>query len=132
MLQFCVLGSGSSGNATLVTDGTTTILIDAGLSFKQLTVRAEKAGWAIHDVQAVFITHEHSDHVNGLGVLSRKLRVPVYCTRSTHHAMPNSLGEMPTPFYFQSGDTIRIGDLTIASYGISHDAALRQVLAKVR
>jgi phosphoribosyl 1,2-cyclic phosphodiesterase len=123
VIRFSLLGSGSSGNALLVASPRAKILIDNGLSFKQLQYRAAQVGVALDDLKAVFITHEHSDHVQGLGVLARKLDVPVYMTSGTHDALPASVGKLPRVELFEPGDEIAIDGLTVNSFSVSHDAA---------
>jgi phosphoribosyl 1,2-cyclic phosphodiesterase len=86
MVRFTVLASGSKGNSTVVTGGRTRILVDAGLSCRELFRRMKLAGEAAETLDAIIITHEHSDHVGGLAVTARKLGIPVYITEGTHRA----------------------------------------------
>lgn len=86
MVRFTVLASGSKGNSTLVTGGTTRILVDAGLSCRELFRRMKLADEDPATLDAILITHEHQDHVNGLAVTARKLGIPVYFTEGTHRA----------------------------------------------
>jgi phosphoribosyl 1,2-cyclic phosphodiesterase len=86
MVRFTVLASGSKGNSTVVTGGRTRILVDAGLSCRELVRRMKLAGEDPETLDAVIITHEHSDHVSGLAVTARKLGIPVYFTEGTHRA----------------------------------------------
>jgi phosphoribosyl 1,2-cyclic phosphodiesterase len=86
MVRFTVLASGSKGNSTVVTGGRTRILVDAGLSCRELFRRMRLAGEEPETLDAIVITHEHSDHVNGLCVTARKLGIPVYFTEGTHRA----------------------------------------------
>ncbi|MDR3750764.1 MAG: MBL fold metallo-hydrolase [Terracidiphilus sp.] len=86
MVRFTVLASGSKGNCTVVTGGRTRILVDAGLSCRELFRRMRLAGEEPETLDAIVITHEHSDHVNGLAVTARKLGIPVYFTEGTHRA----------------------------------------------
>jgi len=86
MVRFTVLASGSKGNCTVVTGGRTRILVDAGLSCRELFRRMRLAGEEPETLDAIVITHEHSDHVNGVAVTARKLGIPVYFTESTHRA----------------------------------------------
>src|ERR1700691_253867 len=86
MVRFTVLASGSKGNSTIVTGGRTRILGDAGLSCLELFRRMKLAGEAAETLDAIIITHEHSDHVGGLAVTARKLGIPVYITEGTHRA----------------------------------------------
>ncbi len=86
MVQFTVLSSGSKGNCTVVSGGRTRILVDAGLSCRELFRRMKLAGEDPATLDAILITHEHQDHVNGLAVTARKLGIPVYFTEGTHRA----------------------------------------------
>jgi phosphoribosyl 1,2-cyclic phosphodiesterase len=84
MVRFTVLASGSKGNCTVVSGGNTRILVDAGLSCRELFRRMEQAGEDPRTLNAILVTHEHQDHVNGLAVTARKLGIPVYFTEATH------------------------------------------------
>ena len=86
MVRFTVLASGSKGNSTVVTGGHTRILVDAGLSCRELFRRMRLAGETPETLDAVIITHEHMDHIGGLAVTARKLGIPVYFTEATHRA----------------------------------------------
>jgi phosphoribosyl 1,2-cyclic phosphodiesterase len=86
MVRFTVLASGSKGNSTVVSGGRTRILVDAGLSCRELFRRMRLAGEDPETLDAIVITHEHSDHVNGIAVTARKLGIPVYFTEATHRA----------------------------------------------
>ena len=123
MLQFSLLGSGSSGNAIAVRSATTTILIDNGLSFKQLSLRAAAVGISLENLAAILVTHEHGDHVQGIGVLTRKIPVPVYMTHDTCENLSPSLGKLGDIELFEAGEGLLIGDMTIQSFSVSHDAA---------
>src|SRR5947209_16774956 len=82
-VKFCVLASGSSGNAALLATENTRILVDAGLSMKELGKRLAAIGEDLARVDAILVTHEHSDHISGLPVLARRLKKPFYMTRLT-------------------------------------------------
>lgn len=86
MVRFTVLASGSKGNSTVVSGGRTRILVDAGLSCRELFRRMKLAGEDPETLDAIIVTHEHMDHVNGLAVTARKLGIPVYFTEATHRA----------------------------------------------
>jgi phosphoribosyl 1,2-cyclic phosphodiesterase len=86
MVRMTVLASGSKGNSTIVSSATTRILVDAGLSCRELTKRMRAAGEQPEALSAILITHEHQDHVQGMAVTARKLRIPVYLTEPTHRA----------------------------------------------
>lgn len=123
MLRFSLLGSGSSGNALLVSYPKGKILIDNGLSFRQLERRAESVGESLDDLKGVFITHEHSDHVSGIGILARKTDVPIYMTEMTYDCLPKGVGDLPKVKFFEAGDTVRLNGLSVGSFRVSHDAA---------
>ncbi len=86
MVRFTVLASGSKGNSTVVSGGHTRILVDAGLSCRELFRRMKLAGEEPHTLDAIIVTHEHLDHIGGLAVTARKLGIPVYFTQATHRA----------------------------------------------
>ncbi len=123
MIRFGLLGSGSKGNAVLIASESATILIDNGLSYRQARLRASAIGQNIDDLDAVLVTHEHGDHVRGLGVLARKTRAPVYMTSATYSALPDSIGQIVRREFFEAGEEIAIKDLTLQSFSVSHDAA---------
>jgi phosphoribosyl 1,2-cyclic phosphodiesterase len=101
MVRFTVLASGSRGNSSIVTGGHTRILVDAGLSCRELFKRMAAAGEDPTTLDAIVITHEHSDHVAGLAVTARKLGIPVYFTEGTHRAWRRWLTPRPRTTYTQ-------------------------------
>ncbi len=118
-----MLASGSSGNAALLATDRTRILVDAGLSMRELGKRLASIGEDLEKIDAILITHEHSDHVSGLPVLARskKIKAAIYMTRLTAPAI--EWGEnTPRLEAFQAGAKLRIGDIDIQSFGIPHDA----------
>ena len=118
-----MLASGSSGNAALLATDKTRILVDAGLSMKELAKRLASIGESLEALDAILITHEHSDHVSGLAVLARnkKISPTIYMTRLTAPAI--DWGEtQPRLEPFQAGARLRIGDIEVQSFGIPHDA----------
>ena len=128
LIQFSLLGSGSSGNALLIKTDTTKILVDCGLSYRQLRLRSAEVGETIDDLAGVLVTHEHSDHVNGLGVLTRRLnptrdrKLPLHMTRGTYLNLPKSLGLLEGVECFEPGDSVTIGDIEASSFSVAHDA----------
>ena len=78
---------------------------------------------SLKGLDAVFVTHEHADHVNGLGVLARKQDVPLYMTRDTFSSLPEKVGVLPRLVFFEAGDSVEVGDLAVASFSVAHDAA---------
>jgi phosphoribosyl 1,2-cyclic phosphodiesterase len=124
-LRFTILSSGSTGNATVVTNGDCTLLVDAGLSAKRLEQLMRERNVNGSDIEAIFVTHEHSDHIKGLGVLSRKYNLPIYANRKTWEELDRLIGDVDVERrrIFETGERLRFGTMTVESYGISHDAA---------
>ncbi len=122
-MRFTLLGSGSSGNAALFVSRDAKILVDAGLSFRQLMLRAEAAGESLDGLDAVFVTHEHGDHVNGVGVLARRMNVPVHMTARTRDALPDAVGKVPNLRVFEAGENIQVRDIAVTTFSVEHDAA---------
>ncbi len=120
-LAVCNLASGSKGNATYISDGETSILVDAGLSGIELQRRLISRNLAPEELDAIIVTHEHSDHVRGAGILSRRFNLPVYINQKTEAAAPG-LGSPHEFRSFDCGTTFSIGNLTIHPFSISHDA----------
>jgi phosphoribosyl 1,2-cyclic phosphodiesterase len=122
-VSFCILASGSSGNAAFLSTGNTRILIDAGLSMKELARRLALIGESLESIDAILISHEHSDHVAGLPVLARskKVRARVFLTRLTAPAIDWGGGQ-PRLETFQAGAAFTVGDVEVTSFSIPHDA----------
>lgn len=121
-LLFQSLASGSKGNAILVCSPKTRILVDAGLSAKELVNRLQQSRVKADHLDAVVITHEHTDHVRGLGTLSRRFDLPVYLSQGTLDHLPPEIGQLADVKLFQPGNPFAIGDLRIKPFAISHDA----------
>ncbi|TYR80281.1 MBL fold metallo-hydrolase [Priestia megaterium] len=124
-LHFSVLASGSTGNAIFVSDGNQSLLVDAGLSGKQMESLFHQVDRSIQDISGILVTHEHSDHIKGLGVLARKYKLPIYANAKTWKAMEGLIGQVSTDqqFHFEIGQTKSFGQLEVESFGVSHDAA---------
>ena len=122
---FCPLYSGSSGNALFVQAGQTRVLIDAGKPGKTVAEALRLIGVEPETLSAVLITHEHSDHISGAGVLCRRYHVPVYATEDTWRAMDRKVGEIPAHLRctFDKRQDFYLGDLGVAPFAIPHDAA---------
>lgn len=125
-----VLASGSRGNCALVQTSTTRILVDAGISCRETFRRMKALGEDPRLLSAIVITHEHCDHVYGLAVLAKKLRVPVFMTGATHQtwarAMRDENGVRPSMDrleVFFAGKSFQIGDIAVTPFTIPHDAA---------
>ncbi len=123
-IRFSILASGSTGNATLVETADQKILIDCGLSGKKMEGLFSQIGRSIEDLDAILITHEHSDHIKGLGVLARKYKLPIYANQKTWNAMNGMIGEVALEQKFEFGmETVKdFGSLQVESFGVSHDA----------
>lgn len=120
MIGFCPLASGSKGNSIYVGSKRARLLFDAGLSFKALCQRLEGIDVDINTIDAIVISHEHSDHIKGLDMISKKLSLPVYCNRDTARAIMQSCKVRPT-FKIFSDEPFCIEDIWIQSFSISHD-----------
>ncbi len=121
-MRFASLGSGSRGNATLVASKTTALLIDCGFSLRETRLRLNALGQDPTAIDAVLITHEHADHVQGIGALARKFRVPVWATPGTLAAAARTLGDLPEVRAFTSHERLCIGDIEILPITVPHDA----------
>jgi phosphoribosyl 1,2-cyclic phosphodiesterase len=120
-LSVCILGSGSRGNAIYVSDGVTSILIDAGFSAREIDRRMRHRGLDPAGLSAILVTHEHTDHVRGIERLVRRHRLPVYLTAGTCQ-VATALRELPEVYPFACGCEFRINSLAIRPFSISHDA----------
>ena len=127
MLELCSIASGSSGNCICVGNDHTHILIDAGISGKRIENGLNEFDLTSKDIQGILITHEHVDHIAGLGVLARKYSIPLYTTEGTKNAIlkTRSVGKVDEDLFcvITPGQTFSIGDLMVKSIPISHDAA---------
>lgn len=125
MFKFCSLYSGSSGNSLLVETPNTKILIDAGESAKKIVNALSSIDIEINEIDAILVTHEHSDHVKGLGTISKKYDIPVYANSKTWDAMPeqeNKISEKNKNNFIMC-DKFEIGELEIRPFEIPHDAS---------
>jgi phosphoribosyl 1,2-cyclic phosphodiesterase len=118
----CVLASGSRGNATYLSDGHTRILLDSGLSGIQIEHRLKSRGIRPDDLDAILVSHEHRDHISGVGVLSRRFDLPVYMTSKTATASARKIGHLREVTHFNCGTPFKINSLRIHPFSISHDA----------
>ena len=121
-LEICILASGSKGNAVYVSGGSTSILIDAGLSGIEIERRLNSKGLYPKDLDAILVSHEHTDHIQGVGVLSRRFNLPVYMNSKTEKASLSQLGNVRVIKNFECGSPFKINDLYIHPFSISHDA----------
>lgn len=124
-MEFCTIASGSSGNCAYIGTKYTNILIDAGMSGKRITEGLEALGLQGKQIDALFITHEHLDHIKGAGILSRRFDIPIYATADTWAAMEQGLGKVaPSNKRIVYADEVcAINDLCVKPFRIPHDAA---------
>jgi phosphoribosyl 1,2-cyclic phosphodiesterase len=124
-LRYSILASGSTGNALYVETDDHSFLVDAGFSGKQMEAFFGQIDRDISKLSGIFVTHEHSDHIKGIGVLARKFKLPVYANEKTWNAMDGLVGEIPTDqkFIFNMETVKSFGATDIESFGVSHDAA---------
>ncbi len=126
-MKLCSIASGSSGNCIFAGSDTTSLLIDTGISGKRIEEGLCEIGHTTREVNGILITHEHSDHISGLGVVARRYGIPIYATQGTRQAILNSksVGEIPTELFVdvQPDTDFVIGDITVSPISISHDAA---------
>ena len=122
MIRFCNLYSGSSGNSTYIEYNDTHILIDAGVSCQKISKGLNELGITLEMIDAILITHEHSDHTKGLTTISKKYNTPIYTTLKTWEQM--SLLKLPdyNHVIFNANEEFTVGDLTIFPFSIPHDA----------
>ncbi len=121
MIGFCPLASGSKGNCIYVGSTKTKILIDAGLSVKTIAAKLNEIGVSLEEIEAVLITHEHSDHVRGLSTMCAKWGIPVFANSDTARGICDVLNERLKFKIFSTGETFTFGDLEIHPFSIQHD-----------
>lgn len=121
MIRVAALGSGSSGNSLLVQAGETTLLVDCGFTMKESIARMYQLGVSPSDLDAVLISHEHGDHVKGVGPLSRKFGLEIWCTHGTYHrARDNRFASVRI---FHAHESFVIGNILVDPFPTPHDAA---------
>ncbi len=118
-MRFAVLGSGSQGNGTLISSGDTHILVDCGFSLRETERRLARLGLSADLLSAVLVTHEHADHVHGVGLLARRYNVPVYLSRGTLRGLRKPLDAAG---FLAADETFEVGALSVKAVGVTHDA----------
>ena len=122
-LQACILASGSSGNSIYIASEKTRILVDAGLSAKQVALRLAEIGVIPESINGICISHEHGDHVSGIRVLQKRHGIPVYANAGTYNGMKRQpKSDEISVNIFQTGSAFEIGDITIEPFSVPHDA----------
>ena len=124
-MRLCSIASGSSGNCIYVGSDATHLLVDVGISGKKIESGLNSLGLGGNDLDGILITHEHSDHISGLGVLARKYEIPIYATRGTITAIrrTKNLGNLDDDLFreIKEDSKFTIKDLTVNPMRISHD-----------
>ncbi|EGO5073992.1 MBL fold metallo-hydrolase [Enterococcus faecalis] len=123
-----VLASGSTGNSLFIETNQKKVLVDAGLSGKKITSLLAEVNRKPEDLDAILVTHEHRDHIHGVGVLARKYKLDVYANEKTWQAMDSMIGKVDVAqkHIFEMGKVLTLGDMDIESFGVSHDAIAPQ------
>ncbi|MFO7603450.1 MAG: MBL fold metallo-hydrolase [Gammaproteobacteria bacterium] len=119
-MRFASLGSGSRGNATLIEAGKTRVLVDCGFSLRELEARLPRLGLSPADLHAILVTHEHADHIRGVGALARKYRLPVWASSGTLEFA--GLGALPERQVLNVHTAVSLQDLGIEPFPVPHDA----------
>jgi phosphoribosyl 1,2-cyclic phosphodiesterase len=121
-VRLTILGSGSGGNCAYLETEETRILIDAGFSLRQIRQRLASIGRAPENLTAILITHEHSDHVQGLGAINQKLRLPIFCNRPTQEAIEFQIQSKIDCRLFTTRNSFELGDIVVETFEVPHDA----------
>ncbi len=122
MMRFASLGSGSQGNALVVEAGVTRVLLDCGLGLNDVKTRLARCGLEAGDLDAIVVTHEHSDHIGGVARLARKFEIPVYLTSGTLTALDGARAGITQITVIDSHTPFAIGDIEVRPYPVPHDA----------
>lgn len=123
-MKVCVLGSGSKGNCTYISTGSTSILVDAGINRKQTLERMRQMGIAPQSIQAIFFTHSHTDHCKAAATLSRELTAGLFASSEVADSIDMALPSESLDWtVFETGQTVEFGDMKIESFSVPHDVA---------
>ncbi len=124
-IRLCSLSSGSSGNCVFVGNDDSGVLVDCGVSGKEILNNLKNIGVCTSAIKAVMVTHEHSDHIRSVGIISRKLGIPIYANINTWNSMASLIGEVKQENirYFAVGEELEIEGIGIRTFSIPHDAA---------
>ncbi|PYI88580.1 MAG: metal-dependent hydrolase [Verrucomicrobia bacterium] len=122
LVRLTILGSGSNGNCAYLETDQTRLLIDVGLSGRQIRQRLLAIGRAPEGIDGILVTHEHFDHIQGLAMIGSKLAVPIYCNRLTKEAIELQTGLRFDFRIFSTGSTFEVGDVPVDAFSVPHDA----------
>jgi phosphoribosyl 1,2-cyclic phosphodiesterase len=121
-MNIASIASGSNGNCYYLENSNEAILVDAGISTKQLVARMARLGLSVSKLRGVFISHEHGDHIRGLDVLTRRFSIPVFMTKKTYSSYGKNISDSLLNF-FSPGERVSLGKLCVNPFPKSHDAA---------
>jgi len=121
-VRICLLASGSRGNAVYIENGSARLLVDAGLSAREISARLAGIGVEPDTLDAILVTHEHRDHCQGLGPMSRRYTLPTYLHPATLEAL-GDVGKLPEVREFETGSPFQLRDVEIEAFPLTHDAA---------
>lgn len=123
--RFCSIASGSSGNCIYVGNESSGMLVDAGVSCKNILENLRNIGVCTESIKGILVTHEHSDHMKSIGAMSRKLKIPIYANSNTWQALDGAIGVVKAENIriFETGKEFMIDDICVSPFSISHDAA---------
>ena len=126
-MKMCSITSGSSGNCIFAGSEKTSLLVDAGISGKRIEFGLNEIDRTTSEIDGILVTHEHSDHIKGLGVLARRYNIPIYASKETIAAIirMDSIGKLPEGIFneIKADEDYQLGDLTVKPFTVSHDAA---------
>lgn len=123
MFDVGIIASGSKGNSIVIRSDQGVVLVDAGLTGKKITMGLQNLGISSEQLNAVVISHEHSDHIRGAGIICRKLSIPLYITEETYACSAHKIGKLPAGIkFFKPGCDFKVNDLKITPFASSHDA----------
>lgn len=120
MIRYASLGSGSRGNATLVASANNMVLVDCGFTLKETCQRLERLSVSPHDISALIVTHEHGDHIKGVGPFARKYQLPVHITPGTYKA--RDIGTLPDLQLIHGYQSFSVGEIRVTPVAVPHDA----------
>jgi phosphoribosyl 1,2-cyclic phosphodiesterase len=123
VVRICMLASGSRGNCIYLSHRSSAVLIDAGLSGIEIERRMASRGISVKTIDAIIVSHEHADHIKGVGVLARRHRIPVHMSGQTQKSAADWIGSIPLVTTFSCGTAFAVKDLMIRPFSVSHDAA---------
>jgi len=121
-MRVSILGSGSSGNSTYIETEGIGLLIDAGFSGKKIEDKLNKIGVNIKEIKGLLITHEHTDHISGAGILSRKYKIPIYITKESYYEAKEKIGNINNENLIFIESDFCIGNIKISPFDVMHDA----------